>query len=167
MFKNVGNDQLINKYCFILVITMDKKDERRLKPELPLSTKFEEFGAHWKSDEISNTMKNEIAHEQFQIGPKPEIVEKLMIGRNESAKSFMEADLDRLRDSIKMDQIKPKFQMLSSDQMMNAEKDLRTGASDIRSTLPKTAKIEDSHIPMHPELALAAAMKKLNQRSIQ
>ena len=125
---------------------MDKIDERKLKPEFPF-------------------MKNEITPNIISIGPKPEIVEKLMFGRSESAKSFMEADLDKLRSSIKVEQIKAKFQILGTDHMLEAEKDFRTGDSDIKSTLPKTVKIEEMRIPIHPELALNAAMKKLNQRS--
>jgi hypothetical protein len=127
---------------------MDKKDERKLKPEFPL-------------------MKNEFSPNIMQIGPKPEIVEKLTLGRSETSKKFMEADIGRLRESINIDQIKPKFQMLNQDQVMKATKDLRTGKTDLSATLPKNVKIEDSRIPLHPTKALEAAMKKLNQRSIK
>lgn len=127
---------------------MDKKDGKGQRPQPKL-------------------MNSQIMPEVRTLGPQPEVVEKLTIGRADSAKAFMEADLERLRCSMKMDQIKPKLHMLEEDMLVRAKADLRTGNADLRATLPKTADIEDSRIPVHPKLALEAAMKKLERKTLR
>ena len=145
---------------------MDKKGETEQKPGPPLIMKN---GIQLQVLQVPQALATgpEYGICHIRTGPCPEAVGRLLAGRNESAKSFMEADLERLRSSTRIERIRPALNMLGNSSMAEAKPDFRTGKMDIRSTLPKAGIMEDQRIPMHPEIALSGAMKKLGHSNIR
>ena len=102
-------------------------------------------------------LSSAIDPEQLSLNFDP-VPRLLFEGGSATAKEYYEKDMLRLKESLKVGRIEPKFAMVSSDlhgQLKNRI-DLRTGNADIAVLLPKNVRIpspsvsDDLQIPDVP-----------------